>query len=127
AAVIGVGAGYGELAFESLDDADDGTLFIAQGDCPGVDGSAMSGLVVNEAHGFDRSGGVERGRHGAFPGAHFTADLVAMQKNVFRAGMAEDIDAGVAGDLFGAIAPEDDFFLQVDYAHPDLEAVEDVA
>ena len=50
-----------------------------------------------------------------------------MQKNVVRAGMAEDIDARIAGDLFGAVAPEDNFFLQVDYAHADLQAVEDGA
>ena len=53
--------------------------------------------------------------------------LVAMQKNVVGAGVAEDIDAGVAGDLFGAVAPEDNFFLQVEHAHADLQAVEDVA
>jgi hypothetical protein len=127
AAVVGVGADYGEVAFKSLDDTDEGTLFVAQGDCPGMHGNAVSGLVVNETHGFDRPGRLERGCEGAFSSAHFAADLIAMQKNVFGAEMAKDVDAGVAGDLFGAVAPEDDFFLQVDYAHADLQAVEDIA
>ena len=33
----------------------------------------------------------------------------------------------VARDLFRAVAPEDNFFLQIEHAHADLQAVEDVA
>ena len=50
-----------------------------------------------------------------------------MEKNIFRAGVAEDIDAGKAGYFFRAVTPEDYFLLQIKYAHPDLQAVEDVA
>jgi len=50
-----------------------------------------------------------------------------MQKDVLGAGVAEDIDAGITSDVFSAIAPEDDLLLQVEHAHADLQAVEDVA
>jgi hypothetical protein len=59
--------------------------------------------------------------------AHFATVLVAMQKDILSAGVAEDIDARVTGDVFGAVAPEDNLFLQVEHAHADLQAVEDVA
>jgi hypothetical protein len=81
---------------------------------------------MNEAHGFDRLGTAESGRHGAFLGAHFTTDFVAMQKNTVGAGMAQDIDARIAGDRFRAIAPENNFSLQVEHAHADLQAVKDI-
>ncbi|MGA9510311.1 MAG: hypothetical protein WBV55_16960, partial [Candidatus Sulfotelmatobacter sp.] len=50
-----------------------------------------------------------------------------MEKNIFRAGVAEDIDAGKAGYFFRTVTPEDYFLLQIKYADPDLQAVEDVA
>jgi len=111
AAVVRVWTAYDELTFKGLDEADAGAMFIAQGDCPGMYWSALSGLVVNEAHRLDGPGIVQGCRHGAFAGAHFTTDLVAMLKNVVGAGMSEDIDAGVPGDLFCVVAPEDNFLL----------------
>jgi hypothetical protein len=50
-----------------------------------------------------------------------------MEKNIFRTGMAEDINAGKAGYFFRAVTPEDYFLLQIKNADPDLQAVEDVA
>ncbi|MGC2260283.1 MAG: hypothetical protein WA594_18375 [Candidatus Sulfotelmatobacter sp.] len=50
-----------------------------------------------------------------------------MEKNIFSTGVAEDVDAGEAGYFFGAITPENYFFLQIKDADPDLQAVEDVA
>jgi hypothetical protein len=41
--------------------------------------------------------------------------------------VAEDIDARKACYFFRAVTPEDYFLLQIKYAHPDLQAVEDVA
>jgi hypothetical protein len=49
------------------------------------------------------------GGDGAFLGAHFATFLVAMQKNVVGTGVAQHVEAGVTGDLFGAVAPEHDF------------------
>jgi hypothetical protein len=83
--------------------------------------------VVNQAHGFHRFGIVQRGRHGTFSGAGFATIVVAMQKNIIRAGMAEDIDARIARYLFRAVAPEDDFLMQIKHADADLQAIEDVA
>ncbi|MGA8527821.1 MAG: hypothetical protein WA654_00410 [Candidatus Sulfotelmatobacter sp.] len=87
----------------------------------------MSGLVVNEGDRFHGFGVVQGGGDEALLVAHFTTVPVAMQKDVVSAGVAEDIDAGVTGDVFGAVAPEDNFFLQVEHAHADLQAIEDVA
>src|ERR1700678_1218576 len=83
--------------------------------------------MVNEAHGFQRTGVAQGGRHGAFLGTHFTTDLVAVGKDVFGAVMSERIDATIAGDLLGPVAPKDNLFLQVEHAHADLEAIENVA
>jgi hypothetical protein len=38
-----------------------------------------------------------------------------------------DIDPGIARDLFRAVTPEDNFVLQIKHAHSDLQAIEDVA
>jgi hypothetical protein len=50
-----------------------------------------------------------------------------MQENIFRAGMAEDIDARIAGYLLRSVAPENNFLVQIKHADADLQAVEDVA
>src|SRR6202522_2349659 len=119
--VVGIGPGHGELAFEGLNDADDGAATVTQWDGPGVHRFAMAGAVMNEAGSFHRfavgNGGVER----TFFHAHFAAHLIAVQKNVVAAGVAEHVDAGVAGDFFRAVAPEDDFSLQVDDTDADLK------
>jgi hypothetical protein len=41
--------------------------------------------------------------------------------------MAEHIDARITRDLLRAIAPEDNFSLQVEHTHAELQAIEDVA
>ena len=51
-------------------------------------------------------------RHGTVLGAHLTADLIAMPKNIVSAGMTEYIDPRIARDLLRAVAPEDNFFVQ---------------
>ncbi len=86
-------------------------MLVAQGDGPGVDLSPVTGFVVNEAHGLHRLGVVQSDGEGALVHAAFTTALIAVEKNVVHAGMAQHIDTGIAGDLFGAIAPEDDFLL----------------
>ena len=83
--------------------------------------------MVNQAHGFHRFGIVQRGSHGTFSGAGFATIVVAMQENIIRAGMAEDIDARIACYLFRAVAPEDNFLMQIKHADADLQAIEDVA
>src|SRR6266446_3902711 len=70
---------------------------------------------------------MQRGRDGAFLVTHFTTALVAMQKNIFRAGMTQNIDAGIACDLFRAVAPKNNFFLQIEHTHADSQPIEDVA
>jgi hypothetical protein len=82
---------------------------------------------MNGTHGFGGFAAVQRGCHGTTSGAHFTTIEIAMEKDIFRAGVAEDIDAGKAGYFFGAVTPENYFFLQIKDADPDLQAVEDVA
>jgi hypothetical protein len=70
---------------------------------------------------------VQRGRHGTTSGTHFTTVEIAVEKNIFRAGVAEDVDARKAGYFFRAVTPKDYFLLQIKDADPDLQAVEDVA
>src|SRR5580658_10498230 len=82
---------------------------------------------MKQAHSFNGFGIMQGGSHGTFSGAGFATDLVAVQENIFGAGMAEDIDAGIAGDLFGTVAPEDDFLLQIEDDDADLQAIQDVA
>src|ERR1700693_4876117 len=41
--------------------------------------------------------------------------------------MSQNVEARIAGDLFGAVAPEDNFFLQIEHTDADLQAVENVA
>ncbi|HWJ18274.1 MAG TPA: hypothetical protein VNR65_06060 [Geobacterales bacterium] len=41
--------------------------------------------------------------------------------------MADDVVAQVAGDAFGAVAPDDNFLLHVDNAEPGGEALENAA
>jgi hypothetical protein len=53
--------------------------------------------------------------------------VIAVQKNVFSARMAEDIDSRIASYFFRAVVPEDDFLLQIEHTDPDLQAIEDVA
>ena len=125
-AIIGAGALYGELAFEGLDDGDDGAMLVAQGNSAGVNGSPMAGAVTNLAEGLDGFAIVKGRRHGAFPGTGFAIILVAMQENIFGARMAEDIDARVSGDLFGTITPENNFLMQIEHDDADLESIEDV-
>jgi len=83
--------------------------------------------VVNRAGGLYRRGIVQGGCHGAFSGAGFATIVVAVQENIFGAGVPEDIDAGIARYLLRAVAPEDDFLVQIEHAHADLQAIEDVA
>jgi hypothetical protein len=52
--------------------------------------------------------------------------VIAVQKNVFSARMAEDIDSRIASYFFRAVAPENDFLLRVERTDPDLQAIEDV-
>jgi hypothetical protein len=87
----------------------------------------MSGFVMDEGQGFHRFGIVQGGGDRAFLVAHFATVLVAMEKDVLGADVAEDIDTGITSNLFGAVAPEDDLLLQVENAYADLQAVEDVA
>jgi len=70
---------------------------------------------------------VQDSGNGTFFRAHFTTAVVAVLKNVVGAEVAQHLDAGKAGDLFGSIAPEDNFFLQIDYADANLQAIEYVA
>src|SRR5258706_16322567 len=70
---------------------------------------------------------MQSGSDGTFLVAHFTTDLIAVQKNVAGTRMAQHIDSGIAGDLFSAIAPENNFVLKIEHAHADLQAVEDIA
>jgi hypothetical protein len=81
---------------------------------------------MNGTHGFGGFAGVQGGCHGTTSGAHFTTIEIAMVKNIFRAGVAEDINAGKAGYFFRAITPENYFLLQIKNTDPDLQAVEDV-
>jgi hypothetical protein len=80
-----------------------------------------------ENYSFHRFGIVQGGGDRAFLVAHFASVLVAMQQDVLSAGVAKDIDARVTGGVFGTVAPEDDLSLQVENAHADLQAIEDVA
>jgi hypothetical protein len=50
-----------------------------------------------------------------------------VQKNVLGAGVPQHIDARIPGDVFCAVAPERNLFLQINYADTDLQPVEDVA
>ena len=50
-----------------------------------------------------------------------------MQKNILGAGVPQHIDARIPGDVFCAVAPERNLFLQINYADTDLQLVEDVA
>jgi len=52
--------------------------------------------------------------------------LVAMLQNVVGAGVPNDIDPGIARDLFRAVTPEDNFVLQIKNAHSDLQTIEHV-
>jgi hypothetical protein len=82
---------------------------------------------MNEAHGFYRLGTTQSRRQGAFLIAHFTTDLVAMEKNAVGAEMAQDVDARIARNLFRAIAPENNLSLQVEHARADLQTIKDIA
>jgi hypothetical protein len=69
---------------------------------------------------------MECGRHGASSGAHFTAFFAAVEKNIFRTRGSENIDPRVACDLVRAVAPENNFPVQIEKADPDFEHIEDV-
>lgn len=57
----------------------------------------------------------------------FRGAFVAAEQGFFRAAMAEDVMAQVAGDAFGAAAPEQDSFVNVDYAKAGRQIFEDGA
>ena len=82
---------------------------------------------MNKARAFHWPGVVKRDGQGAFSDAHVATVVVAMQKNIFCAGVAEHVDPRIARDFFRAVAPEHNFFLQVKHAHADLQPIEDVA
>src|SRR5271166_4321772 len=79
---------------------------------------------MNEAHGLHRLGIVQGDCDGTLVNAHLTAGMVAVLKDVVGAGVTQHIDARIAGELLGAVAPEDDFSLQIEDAHADLEGIE---
>ena len=117
----------GELAFKGLDDAYQRAVFVAQRDRPGVHLSAVARFVVNKSHGFGGLGVVQGDRDRALVGTHFTAGLVAMLQNVVGAGMSQHINPRVARQLFRAVTPKDNFFLEIEHADTYLQAIEYVA
>src|SRR5208282_676286 len=127
APVVRAGAISRKFAFKSLDDADYGAMLVPQRDCPSVNRGPVSGSVMDKAHRLHGDSIVECGGQRAASRAHFAAFLVAMEKNILRAGVPENIDSRVTRDLFGSIAPENNFPVQIENADPDLQPVEDVA
>ena len=64
---------------------------------------------------------MECGGHGASSGANFTTFFVAVENNIFRTRVPENIDPHVACDLLRAVAPENNFPVQIENAAPDFE------
>jgi hypothetical protein len=70
---------------------------------------------------------LDRSANGTFRAAGFTSILIALQKSSSRTKPTHNLVAKVPGNPFGAIAPENDLFLHVDHADPDLQALQNAS
>jgi hypothetical protein len=67
---------------------------------------------------------LDRSPNGTFRPTGFTSVLIALQESSSRAKPTHHLVAKAPGNPFGAIAPENDFFLEVDHADSDLQALQ---
>jgi hypothetical protein len=65
---------------------------------------------------------LDRRAHGTFRAAGFTRILIALRESTSSARPAHDLVAKVPRNPFGAVAPENNLFLEVDHADSDLQA-----
>jgi hypothetical protein len=70
---------------------------------------------------------LDRAGDGAIIFAEFATGLIAVQQGFRDAGVADDVVAQVASDSLAAIAPENNFPLQVNDAEAGGQALEDAA
>jgi len=115
------------LVFKDGDCTDDRAVRVADRDGAGADGNFVSGFVVEETEGVSGAGGFDGLGERTSLAAEFASRLIAVEQGVRDAGLADDFVAGMTSDAFGAVAPEDYFFLRVDDAEADGQAFQDAA
>ena len=58
---------------------------------------------------------------------HIVDKVVYVNGKALTEPYTQHIDPRISGDVFRAIAPENNFLLQIEHTHPDLQTVKDVA
>src|SRR5579872_4035817 len=127
AALVRVRSVDRELVFEGLNEPDNRAMPVAKRDGPDAHRSPRTRLVVDRADQLDRPRVAQSCGQGAMLYAHLATDVIAVQQNVPCAGMAEHVNARVAGELFRTFTPKYNLAPQIEHAHPDLQFIEDVA
>ena len=126
--LAGIGVVGGPRLFEGVNGPDDRAVLVAQGDSAGVNGDAMSGLVLDENTGFHGFAFMQ-GRDGERTLLHalIATVLIALRHDALDAGMPQHFHPGAGGDQLGAVVPEDYFFLQIHHANTDAQAFQNAA
>src|ERR1700719_954498 len=87
----------------------------------------MAQLVMDRTQSLDWLGVMKCRGQGTSAAAQGAIFLIAMQKNIFRAGVPQHVNPGISGNLLGAVAPENNLSFQIKHTDTDLEAIEYVA
>jgi hypothetical protein len=107
--------------------ADDRAVGIVHRDRANPNGHLMTTLVAKESSSLGGVRCLDGAGNGTILATEFASRLIAVQRSLSDTGVANDFVPQVSRDSLRTVAPEHDFLMHVDHAHPGRQAFENAA